>query len=155
MLRTTMRKKDHLPVIADAIRHSNIVSKETLAVARFDEKLAAFLDEKDNETADTVIDAAIAHATHGRASTVPAIKELLFSDDKAKESFREQTHSLLYPSMVRALWPSVIPDASAFPIDEALFSRMRKDSQKDFDAIASRFRARPPVPRPTDIFPKP
>jgi hypothetical protein len=155
VLRKTMRDEAHLPVIAQRIRGSFLVSKDTLAAGRFEEKLQAFLDDKDNEAADAVIDAAIANATHGSASTVPAIKDLLFGDDPTRAAFREKVRGLLYPSIVKALWPTIVPDASAFPVDQALFSRMLKESQDDFDRISQRYRSRlQPSPRPTDLFPK-
>jgi hypothetical protein len=148
-LRKTLRKKEHLPVVAATIRQSPFVSKQSLEVAKFEEKLKTFLE--DNDAADAILDQALAEATKGAAADVQGIKDLLFGDDKTKAAFREKTYALLYPSVVKTLWPGVVPDTAPFSIDDPL-AAMRKDAQADIEAISGRYRARPaPVVKPTEI----
>ncbi len=161
LLRKILRDKENLPKIAEAIRNGGLASKEALSAGKFDEKLQGFL--KDNDAADAVIDAAIAEATRNNASDVSTIKALLLGDDKSNAPFREKAHTMLYPTIVKSLWPSIVLDTAYIHFTERdakgrvinPFDRMVTQTAPELEAIGARYRARPPEPRPTDPFRKP
>lgn len=152
LMREKLREKDNLPHIAKVVSESGFVSKDALDAAEFGSRTNKFM--KDNDFADSIIDAGIAHAMSGKASDVPAIKELLFGNDRTKDPFRVEARGHLYPMAVRSLWPTVVPSLRPFGLEDHA-ATMLKETQPDLQKIGERFRARPPAPRPTDVFRNP